>query len=128
MIGRLFSTYRSSITPVLGGQVDRLDRHPVRFLRPVLGLSRVPGSLVRRVQRGENKFLECPLARVGPVDHLTISEPVQSGLAVIAPDEHVVAAPVVRDGVKELVNIRHGVHDPLEGLMADSAILGCVLE
>jgi hypothetical protein len=43
-------------------------------------------------------------------------------------DDHVIAAPVVRDGVERLVEVRHEVDDPIEGLLADGLALAGILE
>jgi len=53
---------------------------------------------------------------------------VQIGQAAIELENHVVPAPVVRDGVEALVEVRHEVHDPLEGLLADGSVPGRVSE
>ena len=52
----------------------------------------------------------------------------QVGLAAIELDDPVIPAPVVRDGVEGLVEIRHEVHNPLEGLLADRPVLSGILE
>ena len=52
----------------------------------------------------------------------------QVGLPAEEPKDHVIPAPVVRNGVEGLVEIRHEVHDPFEGLLADGPIFSGILE
>ncbi len=86
------------------------------------------GSPVRDLERGHHLLLKHGLARVRPLDQVNIPEPVQVGLPAIELDDSVIPALVVHDGVEGLVQVRHEVHDPVEGLLADGAILGRVLE
>ena len=52
----------------------------------------------------------------------------QVGLAAIELDDPVIPAPVVRNGVERLVDVRHEMHSPLEGFPAESPILGLILK
>ena len=109
-------------------ELHGLDRQTMRIPHPVLGLSALSDSPAPRLKHGQQSFLEHCLARVRPVDHVSIPEPVQVGLAAIELDDHVIPAPVVRDGVEGLVEIHHEVHDPLGRVLADGPTLGGIVE
>ena len=88
----------------------------------------MPRTPICRPQGGLDLVVKHGLARVRLVDQVPIPEPVEVRLTAIELDEHVIPAPVVRDGVEGLMQIGHEVNDPLESVLADGPALGGIVE